>query len=127
MANVSDEPRSQSARRRPALVFEGSKKPGDQDEPESEKPQIYSAWMRKPGDPDYEEDEGETAGGGGGTSTLSEPVISDPEPPPRSAMPEVVPQSPTVRPGANMTNRVVEPGEPHSWVPGARFGRFQGS
>jgi hypothetical protein len=39
-----------------ALGFEGSK-PGDEDEPEPEKPQIYRAkWMRKPGDPDYEED-----------------------------------------------------------------------
>jgi hypothetical protein len=49
-----------------ALGFEGSNKPGDEDEPEPERPQFYRAkWMRKPGDPDYEEDQGETAGGPG--------------------------------------------------------------
>jgi hypothetical protein len=45
--------------------------------------------MRKPGDPDYEEDEGETADDRE-TSTRREPVMSDPEPPPRSARPEEV-------------------------------------
>jgi len=86
--------------------------PGDEDEPEPERPKIYRAkWMRKPGDPDYEEDEGETAGGGE-TTTRREPVISDPEPPRRSARSEVEPQSQTVRPGNNtMTQRAVEPGE----------------
>lgn len=39
--------------------------------------------MRKPGDPDYEEDEGETAGGPEASTPL-EPVMSAPEPPPRS-------------------------------------------
>jgi hypothetical protein len=49
-----------------ALGFEGAKKPGDGDELEFEKPQIYrAAWMRKPGDPDYEEYEGEAATGPG--------------------------------------------------------------
>ena len=109
-----------------ALRFESSNKPGDEDEPEPDKPKFHRAtWMRKPGDPDYEEDEGETAGGAE-TSTHPEPVMSDPEPTPRSARPEVVPQSPTVRPGGNTTNRAVEHGEPHPWVPGANFGRFQG-
>jgi hypothetical protein len=47
-----------------ALGFEGSKKTGDEDEPEPERPQIYRAkWMRKPGDPDYEDEEEETSGG----------------------------------------------------------------
>jgi hypothetical protein len=64
--------------------------------------------------------------GGGETSTRPESVISDPEPPPRSARPEVVPQSQTVRPGSNsMTHRAVEPDAPSS-VPGGCFGRFQG-
>ena len=51
-----------------ALGFEGSKKPDGED---GEKPSFFRAfpniyrakWMRKPGDPDYEEDEGETVGG----------------------------------------------------------------
>ena len=51
-----------------ALGFEGSNKPGGEDEPRTELlprlPGLYRAkWMRKPGDPDYEEDEGETAAG----------------------------------------------------------------
>jgi hypothetical protein len=82
-----------------ALGFEGSNKPGDEDEPEPERPQIYrAAWMRKPGDPDYEKDEGEI-------STRREPVMSVPEPPPPSARPAVVPHQPTMRPGGNATNR----------------------
>ena len=113
-----------------ARGFESSKKPGGEDD---EKPSFFRAfpdiyrakWMRKPGDPDYEEDEGEKACGEE-TSTRPEPVMSDPEPTPSSARPEVVPQSPTVRPGGNTTNRAVEPGEPLPWVPGANFGRFQG-
>jgi hypothetical protein len=40
-----------------ALGFEGSKKAGDDDAPETEPPDIYrAAWMRKPGDPDYEDE-----------------------------------------------------------------------
>jgi hypothetical protein len=42
------------------------------------KPQIYrAAWMRKPGDPDYEEDDGETVGSQE-TSTRREPGMSYP-------------------------------------------------
>jgi len=109
-----------------ALGFESSNKPGDQDEPEPERPQIYRAkWMRKPGDPDYEEDEGETAGGQE-TSTPSEPVQSSPEPPPRSVRPAEVSQSPTVRPDGNTKNLAVEPTESPRWKSGAGFGRFQG-
>jgi hypothetical protein len=64
------------------------KKPGEGDgEP---KHQIYRAkWMRKPGDPDYEEDDGETAGSQE-TSTRREPVMSGAEASPRFAGPEVV-------------------------------------
>jgi hypothetical protein len=62
-----------------ALGSEGSKKPDGEDDQKSSffrafpDPSIYRAkWMRKPGDPDYEEDEGETArrrreSGGAGT------------------------------------------------------------
>jgi hypothetical protein len=92
------------------------KKPEGGGEP---KPQIYrAAWMRKPGDPDYEEDEGETTGSRE-TSTRREPVMGDPEPPPVAA-----PQSIPVR---SPINRSVEPTGPSRWVPGAGFGRFQGS
>ncbi len=112
------------------LGFEGSKKPDGEDDKKPSFfrafPDIYRAkWMRKPGDPDYEEDEGETAGGLE-TSTSREPVTSDPEPQPPSARPAAAPQPPTMRPGGNTTNRAVEPGESHPWVPGANFGRFQG-
>jgi hypothetical protein len=53
-----------------------SKKPSEGDgEP---KHQIYRAkWMRKPGDPDYEEDD--EMDGGRETSPRREPVMSDPE------------------------------------------------
>jgi hypothetical protein len=90
------------------------------------KPQIYVAeWMRKPGDPDYEEDEGETAGSRE-ASTRREPVMSDPEPPPQSLRPAAVAQSSAVLPGGDTTNRAVEPtGLPRS-RPGLGFGRFQG-
>jgi hypothetical protein len=109
-----------------ALGFESSNKPGDEDEPEPERPQIYrAAWMRKPGDPDYEEDEGETAGGGEIT-TRSEPVIGDPGPLPSLARPAVVPQSLTAHPGNYTMHRAVEPEAPTLLEPGARFGRFQG-
>ena len=92
-----------------ALGFEIPNKPGDEDEPEPERPQFYRArWMRKPGDPDYEEDEGETAGSRE-ASTPREPVMSDPEPPPRSLRPAAVPQSATVH---NAINHSVEPTEP---------------
>jgi hypothetical protein len=108
-----------------ALGFESSNKPGDEDEPEPEKPQIYrAAWMRKPGDPDYEEDEGETAGGRE-TSTRRESVISDPEAPPKSARSAAIAQSSTVRPDGHTKNPVVEPTESPRWKPGANFGRFQ--
>jgi hypothetical protein len=44
----------------------GAPQPGQKPDGEGEgepKPQIYvAAWMRKPGDPEYEDDEGETAG-----------------------------------------------------------------
>jgi hypothetical protein len=95
------------------------KKPEGVDEP---KPQIYRAtWMRKPGDPDYEEDDGETARSRE-TSTRREPVMSDPEPPLKSVGP-AAPQSPAVR---SPINRLVEPTGPSRWVPGAGFGRFEG-
>jgi hypothetical protein len=81
---------------------------------------IYvAAWMRKPGDPEYEEDEGETAGSRE-ASTPREPVMSDPEPPPQSLRPAAVPQSATVHNG-----RSIEPAEPPYRVRGAGFGRFQ--
>lgn len=105
-----------------ALDFEASKKPGDEDEPEPERPQIYrAAWMRKPGDPDYEEDEGQTAGGRE-INTPLEPVMSVPEP-----RPAVVPQLQAVRPGSNPMHRAAEPEAPPLLEPGtgARFGRFQ--
>ncbi len=55
------------------------KKPEADAEP---KPQIYRAiWMRKPGDLDYEEDEGETVGNRE-TNPRREPVMSGPEPRP---------------------------------------------
>ena len=106
-----------------ALGFEGSKKPGDEDEPEPERPQIYRAkWMRRPGDPDYEEGDGETVGSRE-TSTRREPVMSDPQPPPEPTLrPAAVPQSTAVR---NAINRSAEPTEPSSLRPGAGFGRFQ--
>jgi hypothetical protein len=108
-----------------ALGFESSNKPGDEDEPEPERPQIYRAsWMRNPGDPDYEEDEGRTADGPE-TSARREPVMSDPEPPPRSARPEVVSQSQTAGPGSSTMNRSVQPTGPSRWAPAANFGRFQ--
>lgn len=96
---------------------------GDSDpkKPECEvapKPQIYRAtWMRKPGDPDYEEDEGETAGS-------REPVMSDPEPPLKSVGTGTAAQSTAMR---SPINRPVEQTGPSRWVPGAGFGRFQGS
>ena len=69
---------------------------------------------------------GKTAGGGE-TSTRPEPVVSDPETPPQSLRPAETLQSQSVGPGSNsMTHRAVEPGQPHHWVPGANFGRFQG-
>ena len=113
-----------------ALGFEGSKKPDGED---GEKPSFFRAfpdvyrakWMRKPGDPDYEEDEGETAGGGE-TTTRRDPVMGDPEPPPRSTSPGVVPELPRMHPNGNTSNRPVEAGEPSRSVPGANFGRFQG-
>jgi hypothetical protein len=80
----------------------------DPKKPEGEvapKPQIYRAtWMRKPGDPDYEEDEGETAGG---------PVMNGPEPSPN--------------PAAGSQSQPVRVGEPSNLRPAAGFGRFQGS
>jgi hypothetical protein len=85
------------------------------------KPQIYRAkWMRKPGDPDYEEDDGEAADSGE-TSTRRETVMSAPEPAPAS--PAVVPQSTAAH---NPINRPAEPAEPLRFRPGAGFGRFQG-
>jgi hypothetical protein len=86
------------------------------------KPQIYrAAWMRKPGDPDYEEDDGETVGSRE-TSTPSEPVMSGPEPPLKSVAPVAAPQSTAVR---SPINRPAEPIEPHRLRSGAGFGRFQ--
>jgi hypothetical protein len=85
------------------------RKPEGDGEP---KPQIYRAtWMRKPGDPDYEEDEGEKAGSWE-TTTRHEPVMSSSEPSPNLA---TGPQSQPVRAG-----------EPSRLRPAAGFGRFQG-
>jgi hypothetical protein len=90
---------------------------GDSDpkKPEADgelKPQIYRAkWMRKPGDPDYEEDDGETAGS-------RETVMSDPEPSPQSIRPAAVPQSTAMRKAINPSS------EPPRLKPGAGFGRF---
>jgi hypothetical protein len=106
-----------------ALGFEDSKKPGDEDEPEPA-PQIYRAkWMRKPGDPDYEEDDGQTVGDQ--DNTRPEPVMSVSEPPPSTARPAVVPELPRMRPDNNASNRPIESQEPSPWVPGGGFGRFQ--
>jgi hypothetical protein len=100
------------------------KKPGYEDEPE--KLDVYRAkWMRKPGDSDYEEDEGETAGSRE-TRTRCEPIMSGPEPPPRTAWPAMGPESLTVSPRANTTNSSVESTEPSRFRPGGSFGRFQG-
>ena len=103
---------------------------GDSDPKKSEgegepKPQIYRAkWIRKPGDPDYEDEE--EMDSSRGASTRHEPVMSSPEPPPRPQRPAVVPQPPTVRPDGNTMNHAVEPTGPPSFRPGAGFGRFQG-
>jgi hypothetical protein len=112
-----------------ALGFEGSKKRDGEDDEKSSffrafpEPSIYRAkWMRKPGDPDYEEDEGETAGGWE-TSTRREPVMGNPEPPPRSARPAAESQSPTVRPGGNPVNRSIETTESPRWKSGEGIGR----
>jgi hypothetical protein len=71
---------------------DGDSDPKKPDGEVAPKPQIYrAAWMRKPGDPDYEEDEGETAGSRE-TSTPREPVMSDPEPPLKSVAPVAAPQ-----------------------------------
>lgn len=76
------------------------------------KPQIYrAAWMRKPGDPDYEEDDGETAGSRE-TSTRHEPVMNSPEPSPN--------------PATGSQSQPVRAGEPSRLRPAAGFGRFQG-
>jgi hypothetical protein len=57
-----------------------SQKPKEGDGDGEPKYQIYRAsWMRKPGDPDYEEDDGETDGSRE-ISTRRAPVMSDPEP-----------------------------------------------
>ncbi len=100
----------------------------DPTKPKGEEPEVthnvYRAkWMRKPGDPDYEDDEGETAGGAE-TSTRSEPAISDPEPTPRSAWLAVTPQPPAMGPNGNTMHRTVGPKGPSRLTPGA-FGRFQ--
>ena len=107
-----------------ALGFVDSdpKKLDGREDEEDLKPQFYRAkWLRKPGDPDYEEDEGETAGSLE-ASTSPEPVMSDPELPPQSMRPIAVPQSATVH-----NSRSIEPAEPPYRAPGASFGRFQGS
>jgi hypothetical protein len=94
------------------------KKPDGAVEP---KPQIYRAtWMRKPGDPDYEEDEALDAELG-----VVNPAENRPEPPPMPARPVVVPQPPTVRPGSNTMNHAVGPVQ-STQNPGGNFGRFQG-
>jgi hypothetical protein len=83
------------------------KKPDGDGQPE---PQIYRAkWMRKPGDPDYEEDDGETAGSRE-TSPRPEPVMSGPEPSPN--------------PATGSQSQPVRAGEPSRLRPGAGFGRF---
>jgi hypothetical protein len=88
------------------------KKPGEGEGEGDSKPNIYvAAWMRKPGDPDYEEDDGETAGSRE-ISTRREPVMSDPGP---SSNPGACPQS---QPGRAE--------EPSRLRPSAGFGRFQG-
>ena len=106
---------------RDMLGFEGPQ-PGEKPDGEGEgdsKPQIYRPkWMRKPGDPDYEDDEALDAVLG-----VVNPAVASSEPLPK---PAVVPQTPAVRPSGDTTNRAVEPAEPQSWARGANFGRFQG-
>jgi hypothetical protein len=76
-----------------------SQKPKEGDGDGEPKYQIYRAvWMRKPGDPDYEEDEGETDGGPE-MSVRRELLRSCPEPPPKSVGPVVVQQLPAICPG----------------------------
>ena len=63
------------------------------------------------------------------SSESHEPTPSRPEPTPTPARIDrpaaAVPQSPSMRPNGNTTNRAVEPGETPSFVPGGSFGRFQ--
>ena len=104
---------------------------GYKDNPASETPRdeeseprytIYRAkWMRKPGDPDYEDDEALDAELG-----IVSPAVSSPEPAPISARPAIVPPSPTIRPGGSTMNHAVKSTEPSRLEPGAAFGRFQG-
>jgi hypothetical protein len=85
------------------------KKPDGDGEP---KYQIYRAvWMRKPGDPDYEEDDGETDGSRE-ISTRREPVMSGPETSPD--------------PATRSQSQPVLAGAPSRFIPAAGFGRFQG-
>jgi hypothetical protein len=101
----------------------------EQSEPETHLDIYQAKWMRKPGDPGYEDDEEETAGSRE-ASTPPEPVMSDPEPPPEPARIErssaVLTQSPTVHPTRFTRKRVGEPAEPPRLVSGGAFGRFQG-
>ena len=97
------------------------KKPGEEEGEGKPQHTIYRAkWMRKPGDPDYEEDEAMDAELG----TVNQ-AVSSPEPPPMSARPVIGPQPPTIRPGGKTMNRSVGPSEPGQ-NPGMNFGRFQG-
>jgi hypothetical protein len=93
------------------------KKPGAEEGEGDPKATFYRAkWMRKPGDPDYEEDE----------ALDTELRVVNPEPVAKPTEPAVVPQAATVRPNGNTMNHAVEPMEPASRFSGANFGRFQG-
>jgi hypothetical protein len=86
------------------------------------KPDIYVAkWMRKPGSREPEDEDMRT---NGKSSESHEP--SRPESTLTPARVAGVPQSPTMRPSGNTTNRTVEPTGPAHRAPGASFRRFQG-
>jgi hypothetical protein len=98
-------------------------KAGEQPDGEGDpKLDIYVAkWMRKPGSGEPEDEDMPT---NGKSSESHEP--SRPESTLTPARIAAVPQSPTMRPSGNTTNRAAEPTGPAYRAPGASFGRFQG-